>query len=36
MERFIEEVRPREKVIRILLNEESAWGLVGACLLDRN
>jgi len=36
MERLIEEVRRREKVIRIFPNDESAWQLVGAYLAERH
>jgi transposase-like protein len=34
LERLIEEVRRREKVIRIFPNETSAWRLLGAYLAE--
>ena len=36
VERFIEEIRRREKVIRIFPNEESVWRLVGALCAERH
>lgn len=36
LERLIQEVRRREKVIRIFPNEESAWRLIGAYLAERH
>lgn len=36
LERLIEEVRRREKVIRIFPSEESAWRLLGAFLAERH
>lgn len=36
VERLIEEVRRREKVIRIFPNDESAWRLIGAYLAERH
>jgi putative transposase len=36
LERLIQEVRRREKVIRIFPNKESAWRLVGALLAEKH
>jgi transposase-like protein len=36
VERLIEEVRRREKVIRIFPNDDSAWRLIGAFLAERH
>jgi transposase-like protein len=36
LERLIQEVRRREKVIRIFPNEASAWRLVGALLAEKH
>ena len=36
IERLIEEVRRREKVIRIFPNMDSAWRLIGAVLTERH
>jgi transposase-like protein len=36
LERLIQEVRRREKVIRIFPNEDSAWRLVGALLAEKH
>lgn len=36
LERFIEEIRRREKVIRIFPNEDSVWRLVGALCAERH
>ncbi len=36
VERLIEEVRRREKVIRIFPNVDSAWRLIGAVLAERH
>ncbi|MCS3663444.1 transposase-like protein [Salinibacter ruber] len=36
IERLIEEVRRREKVIRIFPNIDSAWRLIGAVLAERH
>ena len=36
LERFIQEIRRREKVIRIFPNMESAWRLTGAYLAERH
>jgi transposase-like protein len=36
VERLIEEVRRREKVIRIFPNMDSAWRLIGAVLAERH
>jgi len=36
IERLIQEVRRREKVIRIFPNKESAWRLVGALLAEKH
>jgi transposase-like protein len=36
IERLIEEVRRREKVIRIFPNIESAWRLIGAVLAEKH
>jgi len=36
IERLIEEVRRREKVIRIFPNTGSAWRLIGAVLAERH
>ena len=36
IERLIEEVRRREKVIRIFPNIDSAWRLVGALLAEKH
>jgi len=36
VERLIQEVRRREKVIRIFPNEASAWRLVGALLAEKH
>ena len=36
LERLIQEVRRREKVIRIFPNETSAWRLVGALLAEKH
>ena len=36
LERFIEEIRRREKVIRIFPNEESAYRLIGALCAERH
>jgi len=36
LERLIQEVRRREKVIRIFPNQESAWRLVGALLAEKH
>jgi len=35
LERFIEEIRRREKVIRIFPNEDSAYRLIGALCAER-
>ena len=36
LERLIQEVRRREKVIRIFPNKESAWRLVSALLAEKH
>lgn len=36
VERFIEEIRRREKVIRIFPNQQSAWRLVGALCAEQH
>jgi transposase-like protein len=36
LERLIQEVRRREKVIRIFPNKDSAWRLVGALLAEKH
>jgi transposase-like protein len=36
LERFIEEIRRREKVIRIFPNEDSAYRLIGALCAERH
>ena len=36
LERFIEEIRRREKVIRIFPNEEAAYRLIGALCAERH
>ena len=36
LERFIEEIRRREKVIRIFPNIDSAWRLIGAVLAEKH
>jgi transposase-like protein len=36
VERLIQEVRRREKVIRIFPNDDSAWRLIGAFLAERH
>jgi len=36
LERHIQEIRCREKVIRIFPNEDSAWRLVGALLAEKH
>ena len=36
VERLIEEVRRREKVIRIFPNDDSAWRFIGAFLAERH
>jgi transposase-like protein len=36
IERLIQEVRRREKVIRIFPNKDSAWRLVGALLAEKH
>ena len=36
LERLIQEVRRREKVIRIFPNKDSAWRMVGALLAEKH
>jgi len=36
LERLIQEVRHREKIIRIFPSKDSAWRLVGALLADKH
>lgn len=36
LERFIEEIRRREKVIRIFPNQQSAWRLIGALCAEQH